>query len=48
MSNKANRYEQPQCSAVEFEVGGVILSASNLSQENFTLDNYDKLTDVKW
>lgn len=48
MSNKANRYEQPQCSAVEFEVGGVILTTSDLNSENFTLDEFEELKNVEW
>ena len=48
MDKKTNRYLEPRCSVVEMEVDGTILSASDLSQENFTLDNYEKLKDVEW
>lgn len=48
MDKKTNRYLEPRCSVVEMEVDGTILSASDLSQENFTLDNYQQLNDVQW
>ena len=48
MINKINRYEEPLCSTVEFEVGGVILTTSDLNSENFTLDEFEKLKDVEW
>ena len=48
MNKKTNRYEEPLCSAVEFEVGGAILTTSDLNSENFTLDEFDKLKDVEW
>lgn len=48
MNQKTNHYEEPLCSAVEFEVGGVILTTSDLNSENFTLDEFKKLKDVEW
>jgi len=48
MNKKTSRYLEPRCSVVEMEVDGTILSASDLSQENFTLDNYEGLKDVEW
>ena len=48
MNKSHNRYEEPKCSSVEFEVGGAILSASGLNQDKFTLDNYDELKNVEW
>ena len=48
MNKSPNRYEEPKCSSVEFEVGGPILIASGLNQDKFTLENYEELKNVEW
>ena len=48
MNKSLNRYEEPKCSYVDFEVGGAILIASGLNQDKITLDSYDELKDVEW
>ena len=48
MNKKTNRYEGPLCSVVEFEVGGAILTTSDLNSENFTLDEFNDLKNVEW